>query len=308
MTSIAVLGEALIDLLPRPDGTSVGRPGGSPANAAVAMSRLGLDVTFLGGLSHDPWGAVLIDHLTANGVFCAITDIAAPTALAVADLDLDGSARYRFLWDGTADLQVALENLPDDLGTTDALLVGSVNAVRAPVSEAVLALVMREHERRVIVLDPNVRTDVIGNVDVARTRLLELATFSHIVKASDEDLAVLLPDLDPDEAAFQLLDGEATQLVVVTRGAAGAWVTTPRFQIPLPAAIADRVIDTIAAGDTFTAALLTALAERGLLSASALRTLSSEDAGTVGRFAAHAAAVVVARTGADPPHRHELPT
>lgn len=307
VTRIAVLGEALVDLLPGPDRTYIGHAGGSPANAAVAMARLGLDVTFLGGLSSDTWGTFLAQHLAANGVDTPVVGIDAPTTLAVADVGDGGVVTYRFLWDDTADLQVTTADLPADLGDTAALLVGSVDAVRGPVSDAVRDLVIREHERRVVVLDPNIRADIIGDVEDAQARLLELASFAHIVKASDEDLAILLPDLDPDEAAFQLLDGEATQLVVVTRGAKGAWVTTPRFQVPLPAAVADTVVDTVAAGDTFTAGLITWLAEHDLLRAGPLRTLNSEAASAAGRFAAEAAAIVVGRVGADPPHRHELP-
>lgn len=303
---IAVLGEALIDLLPMTGGLRA-VPGGSPANAAVAMARLGLDVTFLGGLSHDAWGQQVAEHLRSNEVACEgpVTDH--PTALAVATVGDDGAASYRFLWDGTADREVITADLPDDLNVA-ALVVGSVDAVLPPVADAVLELVRRVHEDVVVVLDPNLRPSVTGAPDTTRERLLELAGYATIVRASDEDLAVLHPDLDPDEAAFQLLDGEATQLVAVTRGADGAWMTTPRFQLPIAAPAVDTVVDTVAAGDTFTAGLVAALAERDLLTRPALRRLSSTDAAEIGRFAAAAAAIVVTRAGADPPHRHDLPT
>ena len=273
-----VLGEALIDLLPSADGTLVGHPGGSPANAAVALSRLGLDVTFLGGLSTDRWGRMLVEHFAANQVAVSTTPIERATALAICELADDGAATYRFLWDDTADLAVTIDDLPRDLGDVAAVVVGSVNAVAPGVGQTVMELVQRESANRVVVLDPNLRPAVTPDLDRVRAHLLEMATYAHIVKASDEDLAVLLPDLDPDEAAFQLLDGEMTQLVVVTRGAKGAWVTTPRFQIPIPAGPVEAVVDTVAAGDTFTAGLLTALTERGLLPRHALRRLSPADA------------------------------
>lgn len=305
-TSIAVLGEALMDLLPD-GGVLRGLPGGSPANAAVAMARMGLCVTFLGGCSTDTWGDRIVTHLQDNDITVAGQRSSHPTALAVATVGVDGSATYRFLWEGTADRAVTAADLPADLDVA-ALLVGSVDAVLGPVADAVLDLVRRVHEDVVVVLDPNLRPSIIGDLDAARERLLELAGFATIVKASDEDLSLLLPDLDPDEAAFQLLDGEATQLVAVTRGGGGAWMTTPRFQLPIPAADVPEVVDTVAAGDTFTAGMVTSLAERGLLTRSSLRRLSSDDALAVGRFAAIAAGLVVGRVGADPPHRSELPT
>lgn len=306
MTRAAVLGEALVDLLPRDDGALDPHPGGSPANTAVALRRLGLDVDFLGGVSTDRWGRQLAEHLEAEGVVLPTARRDEPTALAIASLADDGSAVYRFLWEATADRSVTADDLPTDLGDVDVVVVGSVDAVLRPVADAVLDLVRREHEKRVVVLDPNLRPTIVDDLDAARARLLELASYAHVVKASDEDLELLLPDLDPDEAAFQLLDGEATQLVVVTRGDLGALVTTPRFQLPVPADPAGRVVDTVAAGDTFTAGLVTALAERDLLDRHALRRLDSDDAAAVGRFAAAAAGIVVTRAGADPPRRDEL--
>lgn len=305
MTRALVLGEALVDLLPDDQGRLVPHPGGSPANTAVAMRRLGIDVTFLGGISRDRWGDVLAGHLESEDVRLHGQRRDEPTALAVATLRHDGSASYRFLWDGTADRAVTAADLPDGV-EADVVVVGSVDAVLEPVAGAVRALVTREG-RHVVVLDPNLRPSIVDDLDATRARLLELATHAHVVKASDEDLELLLPDLDPDEAAFQLLDGEATQLVVMTRGDDGALVTTPRFQLPVPAVDVATVADTVGAGDTFTAGLVTALAERDLLDRHALRSLASDDAEAVGRFAAAAAAIVVGRHGADPPRRSELP-
>lgn len=305
MSGVAVLGEALVDVLPGDDGEPVRVPGGSPANVAIAMARLGLPVTFLGGLSDDADGVLLRDHFDRHGVVVHGRALLAPTATATVTIDGRGAATYAFSWDGTADLQVTLSDLPDPL-EHDAVVVGSVNAVLEPVATTVRDLVVREHERTVVVLDPNIRDTVITDADATRDRLLELASFATIVKASDEDLAFLLPHLDPDEAAFALLDGEATRLVAVTRGADGAWITTPRYQLPV-AAVAVEVADTVGAGDTFTAGLVAALSDHGHLSRRRLRSIDAAVAKAVGTFAAAAAGVVVGRHGADAPTRAELP-
>jgi fructokinase len=155
--------------------------------------------------------------------------------------------------------------------------------------------------------DINARPSITGtgpDVVAAVTRICALA---DIVKASDEDLAALFPDLAFDVAARHLL-ALGPAVVVVTRGGEGAsWVA--RSGAGTVAAVPVEVADTIGAGDTFGAALLDALWERDLVGAehrSALHDLGEESWREILGFAAAAAAVTVSRPGADPPYRHEL--
>src|ERR1700730_17824633 len=66
--TVVVLGEALIDLVEAPDGCYIAHPGGSPANTAVALARLGTPVAFAGRLSRDAFGRRLRAHIESNGV------------------------------------------------------------------------------------------------------------------------------------------------------------------------------------------------------------------------------------------------
>jgi fructokinase len=126
-----------------------------------------------------------------------------------------------------------------------------------------------------------------------------------LLKVSDEDLGLLYPGHDPAALAQEwLADGVA--LVVVTRGSEGAWAWTARQHVAA-APVEVAVVDTVGAGDTFQAALLTALAERGLLSRAALAGIGEADLRAALAFAAQAAAVTCSRRGADLPRRHELP-
>ena len=88
---IVVAGEALVDLILRPDGTIAAVPGGGPYNAARAIGRLGVPVAWIGGLSSDRFGRDLEAGLTADGVTLDLvqrTDL--PTTLALAELDAVG--------------------------------------------------------------------------------------------------------------------------------------------------------------------------------------------------------------------------
>ncbi len=102
---IVVCGEALIDLVPaRAGGPYDARAGGGPANIAVGLGRLGVNVALLGRLADDPFGRLLREHLRGSRVnLHLIIPAGAPTTLAVVDLDPNGSANYHFYIDGCAD-------------------------------------------------------------------------------------------------------------------------------------------------------------------------------------------------------------
>lgn len=306
MSRVGVIGEALVDLIAVDDDTMKVQPGGSPANVAVALARLGVESHFLGGTSRDRWGDRLRSHLQAEGVVLAGRVGDEPTAVAVVDLDEDGQARYRFLWEGTADRMLRTEDLAPAVDGLDAVHVGSVACVLEPAASAIADTIAPIGDQQVVSFDPNVREALVDAPDVARARLQGLADAAHLVRASDEDLGFLFPDHDTGDAARQLLDGTRTHVVVVTRGADGAELFTPRLQLPLPVVVPDRVVDTVGAGDTFMAGLLAGLAEHGALTVSALASLDAATAREVGHLAATAAAFVVGRVGADPPRRSEL--
>lgn len=306
MTRVGVIGEALVDLLASTGDTVHVHPGGSPANVAVALARLGLETHFLGRTSSDRWGQLLRDHLRAEDVVLDGDVGDEPTAVAVVDLDASGQARYRFLWDGTADRMLRPDGLVAAMQGLDVVHVGSVACVLEPAASAIADAIAPIEEDRVVTFDPNVRADLVEDVDATRTRLRELAESAHLVKASDEDLAWLFPDHDTERAAWELLDGAQTHVVAVTHGADGAELFTPRFQLPIPVLTSGEVVDTVGAGDTFMAGLLAGLAEHDVLRVPALKTLDARTAGAVGRVAAAAAGVVVTRAGADPPRRSDL--
>lgn len=311
---IAVLGEALVDLTPReqsdppPEGaarpgpwpTYVARPGGSPLNVAVGLARLGVPTRFLGRLSTDVLGRRLQEHLAAEGVGTGATPAGPePTAVALVSLDADGQATYRFLWDGTADRALTTAELPDDLGEAEALHVGSLGALLPPGAAAVRALVDRERDARLVSYDPNVRPGLLADADAARRRVDELAAASHLVRASEQDLAWLDPDRPPRAVASGWLDAGPT-LVVVTRGGAGAVALAGHTTVEVPAPSVP-VADTVGAGDALTAGLLAWLAARDRLSPPALAGLNRRELEAGLGFAVAVAADTVTRRGADPP-------
>lgn len=201
--------------------------GGSPFNVAVGLRRLGVEAALFGGLSSDYLGTRL-RRVLEEGVDCGfLVPSDAPTTLAMVGLDASGSAQYQFRGDGCADRQVRLEHLPTLDGRIRGLHVGSYTLVVTPVADTLLALVRRESGRRLVSLDPNVRLDPQPDIDLWRRRVEAFASHAHLIKASEEDLALLYPGRDPGEVARGWLNPRC-RLVFVTHGGAGASALHPR--------------------------------------------------------------------------------
>ncbi|MFI7074806.1 carbohydrate kinase [Micromonospora sediminicola] len=305
---LTVLGEAVIDLAPADGGDLLAaHPGGSPLNVAVGLARLGRPTAMLARFSRTAFGRRLRAHAESNGV--DVTSAAAddrPATLAVVSLNSAGSASYDFYLDGAADWHWTAEELAVLPAGTRVLHTGSLAALLPPGADRVAELTAREHAagRVLISLDPNVRPAMLTDPDGARHRLLDLARHTHLVKASDEDLAWLFPGASMETAASRLRD-LGVRLVVVTRGADGSYALTGGLRLHHPARLVP-VVDTVGAGDAFTAGLLDALVEADAADPSAVGELNEGRLRQVLDRASRVAAVTCTRAGADPPHRAEL--
>jgi len=303
---IVVSGEALIDqiLPPPPSRGKVGVGGGGPFTTARALARLGVPTQFLGRLSTDSYGDQLRELLAADGVDLTLTSFGPePTTLAIAEVDPDGHAAYRFVSDGSSAPNLTQQMVPTSFGpTVKALHVGTLGLVLEPIATTIAALVDREHTERLVMVDPNIRLPMLNGGADYRARLDRIIAQSTIVKASDADIDWLFPQLDRPEAARTLLAG-GPQLVVVTLGAEGAVGVSASTEVQVPAPVV-KVVDTIGAGDAFGAALLAWLHDHGRLSRD-LRLRRGELRAAL-EFACLVASLTCTRPGADPPWRSEL--
>ena len=183
----------------------------------------------------------------------------------------------------------------------NALHIGTLGLVLEPIASTLVELVAREHGKRLVMLDPNVRVGLADDDDY-RERLLSVVAQSTIVKASQDDLAWLCPGLDYEQAADRIL-GQGVKLVVVTLGARGAYGAHDGYRISVSAPPVD-IVDTIGAGDAFGAALLAWLHDHDAIRPD-LR-LDEEQLKAALDYACLAAALTCARAGADPPRKSEM--
>ena len=300
---VVVTGEALIDLVLGPDGSLDGHPGGGPYNVARTVGRLEERVAYLGCVSDDAFGARLRRELEADGVgLGTVVATAAPTTLAVAEIDAAGAASYRFYSEGTSapglTLEAASGVLPPAVGT---LYLGTLGLVFEPMAATLEALVGEVRAETLVALDPNCRPTTIDDPAAYRARLGRLLERTDLVKASADDLAWLEPGLEPVAAARSLLTQEHA-VALVTLGGDGALVITAREVVPVSAPQV-RVVDTIGAGDAFMGAFLAHWRGRGLRRHDLAQLDEVERAA---RFACRVAAITCSRAGADPPRLAEL--
>ncbi len=303
---ILVGGEALYDLvLQGPTDDLHGHPGGGAFNTARTIGRLAQPVSYLGPLSRDRFGERLLGLLEEDSVgLAALERTNDPTTLALAEVDDDGVARYRFYERGTSAVgltpEAALASLPDGVRY---LHVGTLGLTLEPVATALEAVVEHLAPTALIAVDPNIRPWVIGDADAYRARMRRVLANAHVVKVSEEDLDWLYPDAPHVEAVRELLALGPT-LGLLTRGPNGALVVTRTAEVAVPAPRA-KVVDTIGAGDAFGGGFLAWWSERGL---------ARDDLGTIDlaveatAFACLVAARTCSRPGASPPYRSELPS
>jgi fructokinase len=301
---IAVIGEALIDLVVDQHGGIRAQPGGGPFNTARTIARLGLAPAFLGRLSRDGFGRLLRTSPDQDGVTLAVPEPAdAPTTLAVVDVDAGGAARYRFYLAGTS--SCALEYpllsaaLPDDVTAVHA---GSVALVMEPIATSIERLITSGlPPGTLVMLDPNCRPEAITDQHAYRARLSRILRRADVVKVSTEDLAYLFPGAPARAAATALLDQGPT-LILITDGPGTARALLPGQEVSadVPAV---KVADTIGAGDAFGGAFLAWWSIRELTRFDLHRSGAVREAL---QAAVEVAALTCTRAGAEPPWSAEV--
>ncbi|MDO9416374.1 carbohydrate kinase family protein [Pararhizobium sp.] len=305
---IVCCGEALIDMLPR--DTTAGETGFAPYaggaifNTAIALGRLGIPTGFFTGLSDDMFGDILRETLTASNVdFSPCATLPLHTTLAFVKL-VNGHATYAFFDENTAGRMIMGDHLPSFDASCEALHFGAISLIPEPCGSTYEALMTREHEKRVISFDPNIRRGFIKDGEAHKARMLRMAAMSDIVKFSDEDLDWFGEEGTHAELAAKWL-ARGPKLIVITKGADGADGYTGRGKVSVSGERVT-VVDTVGAGDTFDAGILASLKMNDLLTKAQVATLSDDAVRDALSLGAKAAAVTVSRAGANPPFRHEI--
>ncbi len=303
-TDILVIGEALIDIVTDSSGESTEHVGGSPANVAMGLARLDHSVAFATSLGRDARGERINDHLSRHGVVVLPESFGtAATSTAAATLDQTGAATYEF------DLHWDLPRLALPEGTSH-IHTGSIATVLLPGAASVTTALHEVRRQGTVSYDPNIRPRIMGEPDAVRARVEELVALSDVVKASEDDLEWLYPGQSPEQVMGHWV-GLGPGLAIVTLGAEGVvFRVSSSTEVASSPTRAESVVDTVGAGDSFMAGLVSGLVVAGLLgdpgARARLHSATLEDVRTAVDRGSATSAVTVGRAGAYAPSLDEL--
>jgi len=310
MPSVLVIGEALVDVVHGINGEIKNIPGGSPANTAVALARLGTKTYMKARTSSDQFGTEIRNYLTNQNVnldYSLVVD--SPSSVIDAVIQKDGSAKYEANLNGAADYGWTFAELNQEIDPDIQIIqLGSLTSYVEPGATNVEKWFaqLRQSDKYLLTFDPNIRHPLDGqNEKDVRNRAKRLASLSHVVKASDEDLNWIFSNDNPKDSAIKIIESGAS-LVFVTLGKKGAFAVNKKHEIIEVLAKEIDVIDTIGAGDTFAAALITQLLENSWINENELEKLKTTDLTAILTNCALAATITCSRQGANPPHRLEV--
>jgi fructokinase len=317
---IVVIGEALIDLIE--DKSTAGRyqavVGGANANVAIALARAGAKQQLLARISSDAFGQKIRQRLVGNKVGLDYAIAAKePTSVAIASIGSSGGASYSFYVENTADWGWTNNELPTQqtmnaIGAT-ALQFGCLTMAMPPGNAVVEAWAKEFFEKDLLTLshDVNVRPALGFDRDSERVRVERVNSFSHLIKASDDDinwLYKLEPGSNVDQIAWDWI-GDSAKIVFVTRGGDGASIYRKNKTKLDVQSRKVKVQDSVGAGDTFCANSLAQLQQISALGSGAferLAALTDKQLVDIAKVSSVAASMTCEKTGAEPPTDAEL--
>ena len=302
--SVTVIGEAIVDLIPAgPPRTFHAVPGGGPYNVAIGLARLGHRATLMARLADTAFGRILRDHAQAEGIDLHSAPAAAePATLSVVSLDAEARASYDFYLNGTADWQWTAEETGRAPAQSAVFYFGSIASWTPPGDARILDLAHRLRGRGdvLITYDPNVRPGLLADPGHGQQVVEHAIGLAHLAKASSDDIAWLYPDLAPADVARRWLELGAT-VVVITSSADGAYAYTAQGWSVRRPALDVAVVDTVGAGDSFTAGLLGSLLSQGQYTPAGLARCSADQLSGALDDAILVASLNCERRGNDPP-------
>ena len=304
---IVCCGEALIDMIECTNEGSeksyIPKVGGAIVNSAIALGRLGGDVSFLGAVSSDNFGAIIKQTIKDSGVKTQLIMTSnKPSTLAFAFLK-DGNATYSFFDENSAGKMIEASDFAPIPSEVKAMLFGGISLMSEPCGSS-FEYLANDNRDKLIYFDPNIRASFIKDTKAYKKRFETMVQLCDIIKISDDDLAWLYPNTSFESIASEWLKGN-TSLAILTKGSEPTIAYTKNGATQVPT-IKATVVDTVGAGDTFNAGFLYHLQKTGDLDKQTFAQTKKENIKQAIYFANQVASLVVSKQGANPPYLNEI--
>ena len=249
----AAIGELLFDRFPGLD-----RLGGAPGNVAAMLAQFGAESRLVTAVGEDELGKRAVREIAALGVDTGwIQYNSHPTGEVLVTLDAAGKASYRFAPDSAWDHLNLTPELEAFAATLDAVCFGSLGQ-RGASAETIRKFVASTAPGCLRVFDVNLRAPWYTPEIIK-----ESIKMANILKLNDEELPILaqICGIAPDKLIPALL-ADNIERVALSRGPEGADLCSRTEFNHEPAAPLERRVDTVGAGDSFTAVLITGLLKK----------------------------------------------
>jgi len=262
---IVCLGELLVDMFPAEVGRRLvevsafrPKPGGAPANVAVAAVRLGARSAFIGKVGDEAFGHHLADVLRQEGVDVRGMrfDEEARTGMAFIAMPDENTAEFVFYRNPGADMRLRADELDRELlQETRAFHFGSLSLGEEPSRSATMEAVKIAREAGALIsFDVNYRPSLWRSPEDAYERIIAMVPHVDLLKVNEVELALLAGSEDLDTASKALL-GQGPDLCVVTLGTEGSFFQVAEGGEPVPP-FKVQTVDATGCGDAFIAGLL----------------------------------------------------
>jgi len=304
---IAVIGENIVDLLMQKDGSFTAHLGGSPFNLAIGLGKLDTACSYLNPLSQDRFGHLFANYLQTHHVMHNSEHYShLPSSIALVSIDQFGHPHYSIYRQGIADRDFDSEQLFSAIPAETRILHTGSLALEPQDLPKLMNIINKAKAKNIkISIDINVRSRFVSDQQAYINGLFTLIPLCDYLKASNEDLAELYPQLTHEDAVNKILEIMGNGLLAYTLGDKGAQIITRTQRVTATVVPPTILGDTVGAGDTFYAALLTYLHEHNL-DQIAPQQLSTAHLEIMLHHATTAASINVSRIGCVPPTRAEL--
>ncbi len=311
---VFVIGEYVIDLVDDTKGNYACHLGGSSLNSAVACVNQGVPTSFISPISQDANGKKIINYLIDKAIIFDpdLCNSSAPSTLALATIEENGSAKYDFYLRNTASMVLTSEQLLNSLSNHSEIRVvhvASLSMLINPTSSSILDVLSFLNPRPIIFVDPNIRAQEVEKIPNWKKRLTDIFEIANIIKLSDEDLEFIYPKMSEIDAINNIKQINNNAHIILTRGAQGAsWFNVNNKQFNQEN-YEVKVVDTIGSGDTFSGSLLAYLSKEGVFGEDGEDPkflINDEIIQKALKYACYSASLNCAKAGCNPPTNDEV--